>query len=219
MTSLHLRPTRRAFALTIFGATLAATSLPTFATGDTFYSGRATGVGAVVTVLGIRQSVTVSDNFMSCQGLPKSETLYTLNNPTPLGIGVDEAYTFTQGRDGTALTKARISGLRVDVPGFSMGSALIESRAQATCDDSNVVTLTGKSTVGTLTINGQTYTATGQANQKITIPGIADITLNEQKRYVGEIRVIGVHVKLLTSNTLATGDVQVAAAKAKISCE
>lgn len=218
MTSLSSCAARAIPMLTIAGL-LSSVSLPAAAVGDVFYSGRATGVNASVTVLGVKQNILISDNGMSCQGLPKSETLYSLTNPAPLNVSINEAYTFTQGRERSSLTKARLSGLSIGVPGLALNSTLVEARAQATCNTSNEVTLNGKSTVGTLTINGEAYTVTGQPNQRITIPNVASITVNEQQRFANEIRVVGVHVRLLTSNTLATGDVQIAAAKAKIVCD
>ncbi|MCC2656727.1 MAG: hypothetical protein K0Q76_1835 [Panacagrimonas sp.] len=218
MKSLSSYAARAVPLLTIAGL-MSAVSLPASATGDVFYSGRATGVNASVTVLGIKQNILISDNGMSCQGLPKSETLYSLTNPAPLNVSINEAYTFTQGRERSSLTKARLSGLSVGVPGLAVNSTLIEARAQATCNASNEITLNGKSTIGTLTINGQAYPVTGQPNQRITIPNIASITVNEQQRFANEIRVVGVHVRLLTSNTLATGDLQIAAAKARIVCD
>lgn len=192
---------------------------PVFATGDVFYSGRATAVNATVTVNGLKQSVLISDNGMSCQGLPKTETLYTLTNPPPLDVNITEAYTFTQGKDRSSLTKARLSGVNVGVPGLSLNSTLIEARAQASCDLSKVVTLSGKSTVSNLNVNGKPYAITGQPNQSITIPGLAQIIINEQIRYSNEIRVVGVRVKLLTTNTPVTGDIQISAARAKIVCD
>lgn len=198
---------------------LGATSVPAIAAGDVFYSGRATGVNASVTVLGIKQNILIADNGMSCQGIPKSETLYTLTNPAPLNLSINQAYTFTQGRERSSLTKARLSGVSIGVPGLTLNSTLIESRAQATCNTTNEITLHGKSTVGTLTINGESYAVTGQPNQRITIPNVASITINEQLRYSNEVRVVGVRVRLLTSNTLATGDLQIAAARAKIMCD
>lgn len=219
MSRVHAFSTRRAAPVLAFIGAMSAFSVPAYAAGDVFYSGRATGVNATVTVLGIRQSVTIADNGMSCQGNAKSETLYSLSNPAPLGIWVNEAYTFTQGRERRSLTKARLSGLKLDVPGLSVDGSLIEARAEARCDASNTVTLAGKSTVGTLTINGKGYAVTGAPNQTVSIPGIASIVINEQRRYANEIRVTGVRIRLLTSNTLATGDVQIAAAKARIVCE
>jgi hypothetical protein len=208
----------RALPMLTIATMLGAASFPAVA-GDVFYSGRATGVNASVTVLGVKQNILISDNGMSCQGLPKSETLYSLTNPAPLSVSINEAYTFTQGRDRSALTKARLSGVAVGVPGLTVNSTLIESRAQATCNTSNEITLHGKSTVGTLTINGETYAVTGQPNQRISIPNVAQITVNEQHRYANEIRVVGVRVRLLTTNTLATGDLQIAATRARIVCE
>lgn len=209
----------RAMSLLTAAGLMSLASLPAAAAGDVFYSGRATGVNASVTVMGVKQNILISDNGMSCQGIPKSETLYSLTNPAPLNVQINEAYTFTQGRERSSLTKARLSGVVVGVPGLDLSSTLVESRAQATCNTSNVVTLNGKSTVGTLTINGQAYSVTGQPNQRITIPNVAQITVNEQQRFADEIRVVGVHVRLLTTNTLATGDMQLAAAKAKIVCD
>jgi hypothetical protein len=209
----------RAFPMVSVAAVLGAAALPASAAGDVFYSGRATGVNASVTVMGIKQNILISDNGMSCQGLPKSETLYSLTNPAPLNVSINEAYTFTQGRERSSLTKARLSGVSIAVPGLALNSALIESRAQATCNTSNVITLNGKSTVGTLTINGQSYAVTGQPNQRISIPNVASITVNEQQRFSNEVRVVGVRVRLLTTNTLAAGDLQIAAARAKIVCD
>ena len=218
MASLSSFAARTLPILTVAGV-LGATSVPVVAAGDVFYSGRATGVNASVTVLGIKQNILIADNGMSCQGIPKSETLYTLTNPAPLNLSINQAYTFTQGRERSSLTKARLSGVSIGVPGLTLNSALIESRAQATCNASNEITLHGKSTVGTLTINGESYAVTGQPNQRITIPNVASITINEQLRYSNEVRVVGVRVRLLTSNTLATGDLQIAAARAKIMCD
>lgn len=194
--------------------------LPGVATaGDVFYSGRATALYGVVKLDDVRQSVTVSDNSMSCQGLPKNETLYSISRPGPVSVVADEAYTFTQGRDRSSLAKSRISGLQLDVPGLAIRGSAFESRAEATCDTSNVVTLNGKSTVGSLTINGNTHTITGQPNQAIEVPNVARITANYQTKTSNEVRVIALRVKLLDSTQSLTGDIYVSAARAKIQCE
>jgi hypothetical protein len=211
-----LRPALIAAAL-LGGALIAPTSL---AAGDVFYNGRATAVSGVVKVGDIRQSVLISDNGMSCQGLPKNETLYGISRPgTPVAVVADEAYTFTQGRDRRALTKARISGLKLDVPNVAIALSAAEGRAEARCDESNTVTVIGKSTVGTLSVNGQSYAVTGQPNQAIEIPGLATITVNEQTKLAREVRVVALRVKLLDPSQPLSGDIQVAAARAKITCE
>lgn len=190
---------------------------PTLA-GDVFYSGRATAVSGTVKLGDVVQTVTISDNGMSCQGLPKTETLYNVNHPLPIGVRADEAYTFTQGKDRRAISKARLSNLSLDIPGLALGLTAVESRAEANCDESNVVKVIGKSTFGSLSVNGQSYAITGQPNQTIQIPNVASITVNEQTKFSTEMRVVGLRIKLLNASQPLYGDIQVAAARAKISC-
>lgn len=212
------RARRPAALAAMLGATLLVQA-GTVAAGDVFYSGRATALHGVVTLDGVRQSVTVSDNSMSCQGLPKNETLYSISRPGPVEVMADEAYTFTQGRNRVSLAKTRMSGLRLNVQGLAINGASFESRAEASCDESNVVTLKAKSTVGTLTINGETHAITGRPNQAIDVPNVARVIVNYQTKSANEVRVIGMRVKLLDSTQAVTGDINVAAARAKIQCE
>lgn len=203
-------------ALALLGASLLYPGLTE--AGDVFYSGRAIGLTAQLKVGDVVQNFSVSDNSMSCQGLPKSETLYSLTLPGPLPVTASEAYTFTQGRDRSALTRARLSNVNVGIPGLSLALTAVDARSEAKCDDSNIVTLIGKSTLGSLTVNGKPYALTGQPNQSISIPNVATLVVNEQSKTSQEIRVTGLRIKLLDSSLGASGDIRVASTRAKISC-
>jgi hypothetical protein len=219
MTFSSPKPPMRAASTALFAAALLFVPLSSALAGDVFYSGRATAVSGKIKLLEIEQNVLVSDNGMSCQGLPKNETLYNVSQQGAVSVRADEAYTFTQGKDRSAITKARLSGLQLDIPGLAVALTAVESRAEASCDENNAYTVKGKSTLGTLTVNGQPYTLSGQPNQSFEIPGIATLTVNEQVRFSREVRVVGLRIKLLDPKQPLSGDIQVAAARAKISCE
>lgn len=66
--------------------------------------------------------------------------LYGISRPWAVQVMADEAYTFTYGRDRRSLAKARISGLQLGVPELAIRGASFESRAEAGCNESQVVT-------------------------------------------------------------------------------
>lgn len=216
--SYLLRPVHAGLpALAILGASLLHAA--PVAAGDVFYSGRATAVNGQLKIGGLVQNFTVSDNGMSCQGTPKSETLYDVSHPLPLAVNASQAYTFTQGRNRSSLARARLSNVNVEVAGLKASLSAVDARSEARCDDSGTITLLGKSTLGSLTVNGQSYALTGQPNQSIAIPNVAVLIVNEQVKFSQEVRVTGLRIKLLDASVGVSGDVRIASTRAKISCE
>ncbi len=186
--------------------------------GDVFYTGRATAIKGTLSGGDTNQSVLVSDNGMSCQGRPKEETLHSIGVPGTIAISAHEAYTFTQGLNRRAFAESRISGMSFQTPGLSITSSLIDAQAEASCDESNAITVRGDSNVGSLEINGEKYEATGQPGQRINIGDLATIVLNEQTQYSREFSVIAMRVILRDGSEPLGANVRFAAARAKITC-
>lgn len=208
---------------TLFTLALLAWQVPAHATGDTFYSGSAIGVQGTVKLGDLAVKIALAENYMSCTGAPKTETVATLTHPLPIGIQSKTVTTFTQGRDGTATADTKIQDLKLTLPGLNVAASAVASHAEARCDASHQITTVGGSILANLKINGQSVVITGKPNQTVTIPNVGTVTINQQiKRLEGEFtsfRAVALRVKLLQSTTVASADLAIASSKANVFCD
>lgn len=184
------------------------------------YQGRATAASGTVTIINQTGKTLIADVGMTCTGEPREEVVASAQSPAPLALQANEVRSAAQGVDGIASTESGMQELLLEVAGVTIAADQVQSFAQAECKSDSSVEVSGGSTLNNVTVNGKRISLTGQPNQTIGIPNVATITLNEQVRYSREFRVIGIHVKLADASTPANGDIQIAAARAKIkTCE
>lgn len=186
---------------------------------ENFYQGHATGASGTVTIGGVKKSVLLADNYMSCVGKPKDETVSRLTNRTPLGVILSNVHTFTQGIGDTSASEVHVASATLDLPDLKIEAGALEGWAQASCNrDTLVSTSSGGSRVAWLKINGEGIEITAEPNQTIEIPGVATVIINEQVKYKPEFRVNAIHVKLFNESDAVFGDVYAGFARAKVVC-
>lgn len=216
MLSSHLRVPA------LFSLALLGWQVPALA-HDTFYGGSAIGLQATAKVGDLAVKVVLGENYMSCNGAPNSQTLVSIFHPVPIGVQSKTVSTFTVGRDGVAVADAKVEDLRLTLPGMFITATVAASHSEAACNVLNQITTTGKSSLASLRINDKAYTISGSPNQKIVIPDLGTVTVNEQtRRMEGEftsIRTVALRVKLLNTTDPVSADVAVSSSKAKIFCD
>jgi hypothetical protein len=188
--------------------------------GDTFYGGRAIGFLSTAKIGPSTVKLTLADNTMSCQGLPKEETIADASNPAPLRLSSKTITTYTLGVDRVANADAAAQQLYLEIPGLKIDGDSFQAHAESRCDEQRPGKSipAGSASVGNLTINGKGQAFSGQPNQRIEVPNVATIILNEQAQNTREFRVNAMHVILLDPKTPTSGDIIVSSAKAKTDC-
>lgn len=208
---------------TLLALALLSWQAPALAAGDTFYGGSAIGAQGTVKLGDLAVKIALAENYMSCVGAHKSETIASLNHPAPIGIKSRTVTTFTQGRDGKATANAKVQDLQLALPGLNILASAVTSNAEARCDVLNQITTSGGSTLANLKINGKAVVITGKPNQTVTIPNVGTVTINQQiKRLEGEFtsfRAVALRVKLLESTNVASADLAIASSKANVYCD
>ena len=204
--------------LTFFLA--AAVALPA-QSHEVHFTGKATGVNATLTAAGVKKTLVLADVLMACSGTAREETVSTVSNPQPLGISARTVRGYTIGRDDVAATNAGIEELHMNLAdGFRVDATALQSNAESRCDEATLkVATTGASDVGTLSINGQARTLTGEPNQTFEVPGMGKVIVNEQLRPSSrEIIVNALHVIVADPSYPANGDLVFAHSRAKVTC-
>jgi hypothetical protein len=117
--------------------------------------------------------------------------------------------------------EAFVASLSLSTFGQSVGADALFARANATCNG-NIASVFGSSELAGLTVNGQTITVSGQANQQVPVPGFGVIVINEQianaSGQSGDITVNALHIKLTDPLLGTKTDLIVASAHADIAC-
>jgi hypothetical protein len=217
------RPITTGIALLFFLA------LITGSTGDraaaataTTFSGRAAVISGQVA--GIPIGPIVDTGPVNAEGgeLEASLIDYQTGLPTPpsgsLSAVVLHAAVVAHGNKSNA--EAFVASFSVSTPGLSVGATLLSARARATCNGSSA-SVSGSSEIASLSVNDQTITVTGQANQEVPLPG-GGILINEQivsaSGQSGAITVNALHIKLMGPVPGTETDLIVASAHADIAC-
>lgn len=187
---------------------------------DVHYNGRSTGIKGTLTVDAIRKDVLIVDVPMSCNGAGKEEVASSVSIASPFKLSAKTVRGYNIGDDGTAAAEAQIEQFAFQVGGTTIEATGLDSHVEATCSaDSLSTKKSGGSNIGTLTINGQAQTLTGQPNQTIAIPNFGSIVINEQSDPSSKERVVtALHVKAGTSDGKIAGDLAFAIARARINC-
>src|SRR2546427_556162 len=93
-----------------------------------------------------------------------------------------------------------------------------QALAASSTTDNGSATISASSEIAALTINGQTVTVTGEANQTVRLPMIGKIVINEQfvsaREGDGDVTVNALHVALVDPLTKNGTDLIVASAHA-----
>jgi len=185
-----------------------------------FYQARSTGIRGTITVNSLKKSLLVMDLGMACDGTPREETVSSVTNPSPMKVSAKNVRGYTIGRDDTAASNTEIDSVLLEVPGLKVEASALTARAQASCDALGKYSHDGGATIATLKINGEGRTISGEKNQKIEIPNVATIIVNEtMDTYSREYRSTALHVILFNEKDNAFGDFAFAYARAKITCQ
>jgi hypothetical protein len=197
------RPVLLALGLTLILA------LPMGATAaNAQYSGRAKVVDA--NVLGI--PIVISDTGpLPSSGGALETSLLEAEYPGLLQASVLHASTVGQGNNSRA--EASVLDVTLTVGGNTIEASLLMARASASCPGP---TVSGRSHIAELVINGQAITVSGSPNQTIALP-VGTVTINEQNSSVsgqyGEMTVNALHVVIP-----GVADVVISSAHADITC-
>ena len=108
-----------------------------------------------------------------------------------------------------------------NVAGNNISAEFLGAEAEAKCNG-GAASISGTAQVAELTINGQTIDVTGEANQKVELPGGGFVVINEQVGSVngdkGEITVSALHIFIPGVLPGTDTDIFVAQAHADIFC-
>lgn len=187
---------------------------------DVHFTGRAMGIDGTVTFASAKKAVRVVDVLMSCSGTAREETSSQVSNPQPLEVNARTVHGFTIGRDDVSEASADIEEFHLNLAnGLRVDGTLVQSEASSTCNSDFTITKRGSATVGSLSINGQGRTITGEPNQTFEIPGVGKVVVNEQLHPSSrEIIVNAIHVQVADPSYPANGDLVFAHSRAKITC-
>jgi hypothetical protein len=187
---------------------------------EVHFTGKATGVNAQVTFGTAKKSLLLADVLMACSGTAREETVSTVSNPQPLGLSARTVRGYAIGRDDVSATNAGIEELHLNLAdGFRVDATGLLSNAEARCGEDLRVTASGGADVGSLFINGEGRTITGEPNQTFEVPGLGKVIVNEQIRPSSrEIIVNAMHVVVADPSYPANGDLVFAHSRAKITC-
>jgi hypothetical protein len=187
---------------------------------DVFYSGRAIGFQSAAKIGTTTVNVTLADNSMSCQGVPKEETIASLSNPAPAHASAKNVTTYTLGVDHVSNVDAAMQDVLLEIPGLRVDAASLEAHSEARCNEARPgrELTSGSSSVTGFKINGQGQTVTGAPNQTFEVPNVGTIIVNEQAKTGRDFRANAMHVKLLDPNQPMSGDIVFASTRAKIDC-
>ncbi len=192
------------------------------AASSTTFSGDATVLQAEV--LGLQPIVVGEAGPVPEAGGAEEFSLLSVSRNQTGGLLSAEAVHATvvaQGNSSSA--EASVASANLTVAGNTVQADLLRSQAQATCDGTGQASVSGSSEVAGLVINGQAITVSGQPNQRVDVPGLLRVVINEQSGSAngnrGDITVNALHVTAfdpVTGEPLA--DVVISSSHADITC-
>src|SRR3989454_7554705 len=165
----RIRWARTAIGTTLFLAGLLIAPLAG-ATGETTYSGRATGVFVHTSLGDLRFSDT---GELPPEGGTIDATLVAVD--TSLATA-EVLLSVTMGFDGTAQSEAAVADVSL-LPGNANGvtADFVRARSSATCTG-----VAGESELANVRVGGEPITVSGRPNQVLTVPGVFTLIINEQ---------------------------------------
>jgi hypothetical protein len=185
------------------------------------YSGRATGINAVLTTNGTPTTVTAGDTCpLSPRGGTSTSTTAGILIPGTLGSGTISSSASASGITSQASTNVASFFLRAG--GWTFSSPNINVTTQCNCCDIANPGCSAQLNIGGFTVTDPSganvpITVSGAANQVVTLPGgIGTITFNERTSSPGSLTVTGAHINVNIGGT--NYNVLVGTAHADIVC-
>jgi hypothetical protein len=150
--------------------------------GTVLYTGSATVLRADVNLLRSNTRIVLADTGeIDSQGNTRDATVVDFSNPQPLQVDAKVAHAIASGSGGVSASTAAVEKLSIKVGALSITADAIESNSFAQCDqNSSTVATKGTSTIANLRINGRQIPVSTRPNQRIVIPLVGTIILNEQ---------------------------------------
>src|SRR5207244_5087195 len=159
------------------------------ATHATSYSGRATVVQAKV--LGVSTKLGDTGPLPSSGG---AEEASLLNASVPGLLTAEVVHATTVGQGNASRSEASVAEVALTVAGNTISAGFLQARATAMCTDGGAMS-SGSSEIAALVVNGQTIDISGMPNQTVTLNGVGQVIINEQRSPVpGDISVNALHV-------------------------
>jgi len=98
----------------------------------------------------------------------------------------------------TSHAEASVAEFGLTAAGHTVAAEFLRAEAEATCSTSGLAAVSATAEVAELTLDGQTIEVAGTVNERIDIPGVGFVILNEQTGSVsgrrGEITVNALHI-------------------------
>ncbi len=162
------------------------------------FSGRAFAVFVDVPTLGVGPVVISDTGALPPGGGFQSNALLSVDLPPALEADVLVAS--TSGANGVASSSASLAE-GVVLPGHpaQVTASFVRAESEVTCND-----IRGQTEIVGLTFGGSNIEVTGAPNQRVDIPGVATLVINEQTVSSGggtsEITVNALHLTLFTGD-------------------
>ena len=173
---------------------------------DVAYSGRAYAAYVNLPILGptLDPTLDVTNRYISDTGpLPASggfREAALLETGIPGVLGVEVLVARTSGANGVAESSASLAEVTV-LPGQAaqVTASFVRAESEATCSGTR-----GHTDVANVTFGPVNVEVTGAPNQKVDLPGVATLIINEQTASTAsgtqEITVNALHLKLATGD-------------------
>jgi len=164
----------------------------------TAFSGRAYAAFANLPTLGLGPQFIADTGQLPADGGHLSATFLSAGVPSVLSFEVLVAE--TNGANGVANSAASLADLTL-LPGnpAQVSASLVRAESEATCNG-----VRGTTEIANLSFGGANIVVTGAPNQRVTIPGVATLIINEQTTSSGggvqDITVNALHLILVTND-------------------
>ena len=197
---------------------------PAFALTDasnTTFSGDATVLRA--TVLGLPIVLGEAGPVPEGGGAEEYSLLSVSRDQTGGLLSAEAVHATVVAQGNNSSAEASVASANLTVAGNTVQADLLRSQAQATCDGTGQASVTGSSEVAGLVINGQAITVSGQPNQRVDVPGLLRVVINEQSGSAngnrGAITVNALHVTAFDpASGVILADVVISSSHADITC-
>jgi hypothetical protein len=220
-------PLATATTATLFLASLLAwpgASAPALAASSTTFSGRAVvlqGQVAGIPLPTLGDTGPVAPEGGSLHTTLLSYPINGLPDATNGALKAEIVHATVIAQGDRSRARAGVADLQLAAAGQTIGASFLSAQALAVCSN-GTATVSASSEIAALTINGQTITVTGSANQNVPLPGLGKIVINEQftsaRAGDGDVTVNALHVALTDPITGKATDVVVASAHADVHC-
>jgi hypothetical protein len=187
----------------------------------TTFSGRATAIQGTILGTPIGPLADTGEVNPSGDSLEASVLEYPISGvpePTNGALSAEILHATVVAHGNQSSAEAAAASLSLSAAGQTVAADFLMARATATCNG-GTATVAGSAELAGLTLNGQSITVSGQANQHVPLPDVGEITINEQ---IADSSVSSGHngITVNALHIVITGvmDVTVASAHADITC-